>query len=162
MSIEKNTLINDVPVEKKSNQYNAATPLVQQPPQQQAQTVVVVSETDDFIPACMGTACCGLIGLCFVGCMCDTPTGRVGAATGCIFYGALIFVAYIIILILFKTEDCEDDSAIGTMCDTVIAPSLGRIIANIVIGAVILVSAILLRIMYVKQLNRRRQHVQLV
>eukprot|EP01060_Flectonema_neradi_P023418 TRINITY_DN3166_c0_g1_i1.p1 TRINITY_DN3166_c0_g1~~TRINITY_DN3166_c0_g1_i1.p1 ORF type:complete len:164 (+),score=28.28 TRINITY_DN3166_c0_g1_i1:70-561(+) len=126
-------------------------PMYAPPPMQQ--TVVVVNESDDFVPACLGTACCGLIGLCFFGCMCNTPTGRVGASTGCIFYGAIAFVAYLTLLILFKTEDCEDSSASGVLCDTTFG-GLGRLIANVVVAAVIVIVAVVLRIKYVKELQQ--------
>eukprot|EP01060_Flectonema_neradi_P036989 TRINITY_DN731_c0_g1_i1.p1 TRINITY_DN731_c0_g1~~TRINITY_DN731_c0_g1_i1.p1 ORF type:complete len:166 (+),score=42.71 TRINITY_DN731_c0_g1_i1:71-568(+) len=157
MTTESSHLINDVekPQQQQFQQYQQATPVqgvpMYSPPQQQ--TVVVVNESDDFVPACLGTACFGLIGLCCFGCFCNTPTGRVGASTGCIFYGAIAFVVYLVLLILYKKDDCDDSSASAALCDTMFTQSLGSLIANVVIGAVIFIAAILFRIKYVKELQ---------
>eukprot|EP01060_Flectonema_neradi_P000618 TRINITY_DN1038_c1_g6_i1.p1 TRINITY_DN1038_c1_g6~~TRINITY_DN1038_c1_g6_i1.p1 ORF type:complete len:164 (+),score=37.11 TRINITY_DN1038_c1_g6_i1:68-559(+) len=131
-------------------------------PEQQATTVVVNGgEEDDFVPACLGTACCGIVGLCCFGCFCNTPTGRVGASTGCIFYGFIMFATYLTLLLLYKKDDCEDSSASGTVCDSMLAQSMGRLIASVVVAAVIFVFAIILRIKFVKDLNNSKPAVHI-
>eukprot|EP01060_Flectonema_neradi_P014519 TRINITY_DN2116_c0_g1_i1.p1 TRINITY_DN2116_c0_g1~~TRINITY_DN2116_c0_g1_i1.p1 ORF type:complete len:189 (+),score=36.89 TRINITY_DN2116_c0_g1_i1:46-612(+) len=124
------------------------------PPQNATAAVVVVeNETDDFVPACIGTGCFGILGLCCFACFCNTPTGRVGASTGCIFYGSILCITYAVILILFTSEGCDDDSNSGGVCDTFFGDSRGRLIVNIVISIVIIAAAIALRIKYVRELN---------
>eukprot|EP01060_Flectonema_neradi_P038868 TRINITY_DN8301_c0_g1_i1.p1 TRINITY_DN8301_c0_g1~~TRINITY_DN8301_c0_g1_i1.p1 ORF type:complete len:149 (+),score=15.66 TRINITY_DN8301_c0_g1_i1:66-512(+) len=137
---------------EKTNINTTEVPLYTNP----QQTVVIVSnnETDDFTSACLGTGCCGLIGLCFVGCMCNTPTGRVGASTGCIFYGAIAFITYLTLLIIYKKDDCDDSSASGGFCDSFFGHSMINLIANLALGVVIVIVAIILRIKYIKELQQ--------
>ena len=119
------------------------------------QTVVVVEERDDFVSACMGTGFCGLTGLCFFGCCCNTPTGRVGAATGCIINGGIAFIVYLVLLIIYE-KDCDDSGSDSGVCALPMMKSLGILIAYVVVAAVIIFASIIFRKKYIRELQQRQ------
>ena len=119
------------------------------------QTVVVVNERNDFVSACLGTGFCGLVGLCFFGCCCNTPTGRVGAATGCIINGGISFILYLVLLIIYE-NDCDGSGSDSGVCRLPMMRSIGILIAYVVVAAFVIVAAILFRKKYIRELQQRQ------
>ena len=119
------------------------------------QTVVVVEERDDFVPACMGTGFCGLVGLCFFGCCCNTPTGRVGAATGCIINGSIAFILYFVLMLVY-VQDCDDSGSDSGVCALPMMKSSGILIADIMIAGIAIIASVLFRRKYASELQQRQ------
>ena len=119
------------------------------------QTVVVVEERDDFVSACMGTGFCGLTGLCFFGCCCNTPTGRVGAATGCIINGSIALILWFVLMVI-SLKDCDDSGSDSGVCALPIMKSSGILIANVFVATSVICAAMLFRRKYVRELQQRQ------
>ena len=119
------------------------------------QTVVVVEERDDFVPACMGTGFCGFVGLCFFGCCCNTPTGRVGAATGCFFNASIAFILCFVLLII-SAKYCSGSGSDSGVCKLPMMKSLGILFANLFVACLFVVLANAIRKTYVVKLQLRK------